>query len=76
MKSAHNAQLLSKLAEVVGPEQVLTGADAMSVHLGDWRGRYRGDALCVVRPASTADVSAVVRAHGAIMRENEPYWRS
>ncbi|MCB1965647.1 MAG: FAD-binding oxidoreductase, partial [Candidatus Accumulibacter sp.] len=34
----------------------------MSVHLGDWRGRYRGDALCVVRPASTADVSAVVRA--------------
>ena len=62
MKSAQNAQLLSKLAEVVGPEQVLTGADAMSVHLGDWRGRFRGDALCVLRPASTAEVSAVVRA--------------
>ncbi|MEF8725121.1 MAG: FAD-binding oxidoreductase [Candidatus Accumulibacter delftensis] len=34
----------------------------MSAHLGDWRGRYRGAAICVVRPATTAEVAAVVRA--------------
>ncbi|WP_313950822.1 FAD-binding oxidoreductase [Accumulibacter sp.] len=34
----------------------------MAPHLGDWRGRYRGAAIAVVRPASTAEVAAVVRA--------------
>ncbi|MBN8495784.1 FAD-binding oxidoreductase [Accumulibacter sp.] len=34
----------------------------MSAYLADWRGRYRGAATCVVRPASTAAVAAVVRA--------------
>ncbi|NMQ06944.1 FAD-binding oxidoreductase [Candidatus Accumulibacter phosphatis] len=33
----------------------------MTAYLGDWRGRYRGAALCVVRPATTAAVAAVVR---------------
>ena len=28
----------------------------------DWRGRYRGRALCVVRPGSTSEVAAVVKA--------------
>lgn len=37
----------------------------MAPYLGDWRGRYRGSALCVVRPGSTAEVAAVVRACGA-----------
>jgi FAD/FMN-containing dehydrogenase len=34
----------------------------MALHLEDWRGRYRGAALCVVRPGSTAEVSAVLAA--------------
>ncbi|WP_291993846.1 FAD-binding oxidoreductase [Candidatus Accumulibacter sp. ACC003] len=34
----------------------------MAPHLEDWRGRYRGAAIAVVRPANTAEVSAVVRA--------------
>jgi FAD/FMN-containing dehydrogenase len=62
VKSAHHASLLSQLAEVIGTEQVLTTDEAMSAHLGDWRGRYRGAAICVLRPATTAEVAAVVRA--------------
>jgi FAD/FMN-containing dehydrogenase len=53
--------LIEQLIAVVGAANVLTADDAMSPYLGDWRGRYRGAARCVVRPASTAEVSAVVR---------------
>ncbi|MDS4015045.1 MAG: FAD-binding oxidoreductase [Candidatus Accumulibacter sp.] len=52
--------LIRKLVEVVGATHVLTGEDAMSPHLVDWRGRYRGSAICVVQPGSTAEISAVV----------------
>jgi FAD/FMN-containing dehydrogenase len=54
--------LVRTLTELLGKEHVLTAADSMSGYLGDWRGRYRGAALCVVRPASTPAVAAVVRA--------------
>lgn len=53
--------LIEQLRTVVGSDNVLTTAHDMASHLTDWRGRYHGDALCVVRPCSTADVSAVVR---------------
>lgn len=52
--------LIRKLVDLVGETHVLTTEDAMSPHLVDWRGRYRGSAVCVVQPGSTAEVSAVV----------------
>jgi FAD/FMN-containing dehydrogenase len=52
--------LLEKLCSVVGNVNVLTGND-LTPFLVDWRGRYRGAAQCVVRPANTAEVAAVVR---------------
>ena len=54
--------LIEQLGAIVGADNVLTAANDMAPHLTDWRGRYHGAALCVVRPGSTADVSAVVRA--------------
>ena len=54
--------LIEQLIAIVGAGYVLTAADAMFPYLGDWRGRYRGAARCVVRPATTEEVSAVVRA--------------
>ncbi|MBK5915411.1 FAD-binding oxidoreductase [Rhodocyclus purpureus] len=54
--------LLARLAAIVGPAQVLTGAGDMAPALSDWRGRYRGAARCVVRPGTAAEVAAVVRA--------------
>lgn len=55
-------ELLDTLVEVVGADQVLRSASDMAPFLTDWRGRYRGAARAVVRPADTAQVSAVVRA--------------
>ena len=62
--------LIDTLRAAVGPAHVLRaedGADLVAWEL-DWRRRYRGRALAVVRPGSTAEVAAVVRAcaaHGA-----------
>ena len=59
--------LVQALRATVGAAHVLTDGD-LSAYEVDWRKRYRGRALAVVRPASTAEVAAVVRhcaAHGA-----------
>ena len=47
---------------IVGADNVVTAEADMAPHLVDWRGRYRGAARCVVRPATTNEVSAVVCA--------------
>ena len=48
----------------VGAAQVLVGGDLSAFEL-DWRKRWRGRALAVVRPGSAAEVAAVVRACAA-----------
>ena len=57
--------MIETLADIVGAQNVITDAQTMHPYLGDWRGRYRGAARCVVRPGSTAEVAAVVRACSA-----------
>lgn len=52
---------LAEITAVVGPAQVLTDPADMASALTDWRGRYHGKALAVVRPGSTAEVADVVR---------------
>jgi FAD/FMN-containing dehydrogenase len=54
--------LLDRLAAAVGVGQLLTAAADTAPYLTDWRGRYRGAALAVVRPASAGEVAAVLRA--------------
>ena len=58
--STHN-KLLDQLRQVVGATNVLTEGDLSAWEL-DWRKRERGRALAVVRPASTIEVAAVVKA--------------
>ena len=55
-------QLLDTLRAAVGPAHVLTDADLRASYETDWTGRWRGEALAVVRPASTDQVVAVLRA--------------
>lgn len=51
--------LIHALYAIAGTENVLTGA-ATAPHCNDKRGRYSGNALAVVLPAGTAQVSEVV----------------
>ncbi|MCW5660193.1 MAG: FAD-binding oxidoreductase [Burkholderiaceae bacterium] len=63
-----NHPLIAALRQAVaGASNVLVGGD-LSAYEVDWRKRWHGKALAVVRPGSTAEVAAVVRAcagHGA-----------
>jgi len=56
------ATLRARLDAAVGPAQVLTDPAELAPYLTDWRGRYHGRAWAVVRPRSTAEVAAIVRA--------------
>lgn len=53
--------LIDKLRAAIGATHVLTDGD-LGAWEADWRKRVRGKALAVVRPGSTAEVAAVVRA--------------
>jgi FAD/FMN-containing dehydrogenase len=56
------ATLQARLEAAVGKAHVLTAAADCAPYLTDWRGRFHGRALAIVRPGSTAEVAAVVRA--------------
>jgi FAD/FMN-containing dehydrogenase len=53
--------LEARIADVVGADHVLTDAGLRASYETDWTGRFRGTARCVVRPASTGEVAAVIR---------------
>ena len=53
---------LADIIDIVGPEHVLVDPDLRASYETDWTGRFSGSALCVVRPGTTDEVAAVVRA--------------
>jgi len=53
--------LLPRLAAIVGASHVITDADVMAPHLREWRNLYVGQAQALLRPGSTAEVSAILR---------------
>ena len=63
-----NNKLIAQLREAVGEAHVLTHDDPgtdLSAWENDWRKRAQGRALAVVRPGSTSEVAAVVKACAA-----------
>jgi FAD/FMN-containing dehydrogenase len=49
-----------ELTGIVGASFCLTDPKDLEGVTEDWRGRYRGPAICLVRPASTEETAAVV----------------
>ena len=52
--------ILSRLGEILGPANVLTGRD-MAPYTTDWTGKYVSEPLAVLRPADTGQVSAILQ---------------
>ncbi|WFU69459.1 FAD-binding oxidoreductase [Bradyrhizobium sp. CB2312] len=52
---------LSGLAALVGGKHVIASGADQGPYVVDWRGRYQGRAVAVVKPGSTAEVAAVVK---------------
>ena len=65
MSGAATGELLANLSARLGAAHVLTDPEIIAGRLVEPRGLYHGRALAVVRPGSTAEVSAVVAACAA-----------
>ena len=52
--------LIEQLATIVGRDHVLTDAEARAPYETDWTRRFHGATPAVVRPATTAEVAAIV----------------
>jgi FAD/FMN-containing dehydrogenase len=59
-KPASHAATLERIAAIVGPRGIITDPREQEGHVVDWRKLYRGTTPAVVRPASAAEVAAVV----------------
>ena len=53
--------IIERLTDLLGPNGVIVDEPTMAPYLVDWRALYGGPALAVARPATTEEVSAVVR---------------
>jgi len=58
--SMPNTDLIAILSDITGSDAVLTG-DSAAPYCTDWRGRYSGNALAVIFPSNTEQVSEVVK---------------
>ena len=56
-----DAMVIDALLRVVGGANVATARDELEPALVDCRGRFRGEARAIVRPATTDEVAALVR---------------
>lgn len=56
-----SAEILDRVAAIIGAKNIVTDADAMVPYLKEWRDLFRGKARAVVRPGSTEEVAALVR---------------
>ncbi|MDA9227357.1 FAD-binding oxidoreductase [Actinomycetota bacterium] len=53
-------ECIEKIGELIPPRAMLTAPDLMAGYLVDWTGNFHGDALAVVRPSSTEEVSLIM----------------
>ena len=58
----HPLDLVDQLRQLIGAAHVLTEAQDVAPFVEDWRGRYRGEVLAVVQPATTQEVADIVKA--------------
>ncbi len=54
--------LIERIRGIVGPAGLITAAPEVAAYAIDWRKRYVGKPLAVVKPGSTDEVAQVVRA--------------
>ncbi|MDS9469819.1 FAD-binding oxidoreductase [Paracoccus sp. MBLB3053] len=55
-----NDELIRKLTTALGKSGVLTDPADRMAYESDWRGRYAGNAICVILPRSTQEVAQAV----------------
>jgi FAD/FMN-containing dehydrogenase len=59
--SVEQQNLFKQIKSIVGEKNLLITEADVRPYVTDWRGRYVGRAACVVKPATTDEVSALVK---------------
>ena len=59
--SVSDQELIQQFQQIVGVDHVITASADLEPYLIDWRKRYRGQAIAAIRPASTEEVSKIVK---------------
>ncbi|MES2128030.1 MAG: FAD-binding oxidoreductase [Pseudomonadota bacterium] len=57
-----NQDFLAHCQGIVGIDHIMVDIASMAPYLTDWRGRFTGQAMALLRPGSTAEVAAIVKA--------------
>ena len=60
-KPSPHSTLLASLKSIVGERGYSDNAAEIAPHLTEWRGKYHGHSPLLLRPATTAEVSAILR---------------
>ena len=55
-----NSDVAARLKEAVGPKGFTEDPAEIAPHLDEWRSKYKGRATLMLRPATTAEVSAIL----------------
>jgi FAD/FMN-containing dehydrogenase len=58
---ALDANLIARFSAIVGTRNALTTNDEIAPYMKEWRGLYHGVSPLVLRPASTTEVSAILK---------------
>ena len=56
-----DANLIDKFIAIVGAKNAITDANEQVPYLKEWRDMWRGQTPVVLRPANTAEVSAIMK---------------
>lgn len=59
LSSSHSSDVLARFAAIVGDKHAITDTQEMAPYLVEERGLYQGHSPMVLRPGSTAEVSAI-----------------
>ena len=63
-------RIIERLQALLGPKGCITDRQDMLAHLAEPRDLWHGRAAAVLKPASTADVAAVVSFHGGLSTDD------
>lgn len=61
MRLAPAPELMARFAAIVGDKYAITDSDALAPHLVEGRGLYHGHTAMMLKPASTAEVAAILK---------------
>ncbi|WP_204369249.1 FAD-binding oxidoreductase [Methylocucumis oryzae] len=60
-----DSQVLEKLSQLLGSKGFTSDPDDLAPWTTDWRGRYHGQAAALLSPATTAEVSEIIKIANA-----------